>query len=49
MAAEKKTQGPKTETVTSKALKAKFKKRCKALGVSQSQRLRDLMQQDVKK
>ena len=48
MAAEVKTKGVKAETIVSKSLRAKFKKHCKKLNVSVSQRLRDLMQKDLK-
>lgn len=48
MAAEVKSKGPKVETRVSQSLKSKFKKRCKKLNVSVSQRMRDLIQADVK-
>lgn len=48
MATEVKSKGPKIEARVSKGLKKKFKARCKKLNVSQSQRLRDLIQQDLK-
>jgi hypothetical protein len=48
MAAEKKTKGEKFETIGSATLKRKFKARCKKLNVSQAQRMRDLIQKDVK-
>lgn len=48
MSSEIKTKGVTTEVMTSKNLKANFKKRCKKLNVSMSQRLRDLMQKDLK-
>ena len=47
MAAEKKQV--KVETSTSITLRKKFKKHCKGLNVSVSQRLRDLMQAELKK
>lgn len=48
MAAEKKTKGAKFETVGSASLKKKFRAHCKKLNVSQAQRMRDLIQKDVK-
>ena len=48
MAAETKTAGAKFETIGSASMKAKFKKHCAKLNVSQSQRLRDLVQKDLK-
>lgn len=38
----------KVETATSKTLRAKFKRHCKKLNVSVAQRLRDLMQKELK-
>lgn len=48
MAAEKKSKGVKIETTTSVSFRQKFHRRCKKLNVSAAQRLRDLMQKDVK-
>lgn len=49
MSAEIKT-GVKVETSTSRSLREKFKRHCrKNLNVTVSQRLRDLMQADLKK
>lgn len=48
MASEKKTKGAKFETIGSNNLKKKFRARCKKLNVSQAQRMRDLIQNDVK-
>ena len=48
MGAEIKTNGVKMETKASKNLHAKFTRRCKNLNVSVAQRLRDLMQMDIK-
>lgn len=47
MPAEKKT-GVKVETRLSKSLATKFKRRCKKLNVSVAQRIRDLVQKDLK-
>ncbi len=49
MGSEIKTRGVKVETRASKSLHAKFKKHCKGLNVSIAQRMRDLMQKDLKK
>lgn len=46
---EIKSRSTKVETVLSPSLKAKFKSRCKKLNVSAAQRLRDIVQQDLKK
>lgn len=48
MAAEQKTGGVKLETTASKSLHKKFKSNCKKLGVSMAQRMRDLVQKDLK-
>lgn len=48
MAAEIKSNGVKLETKVSKTLRKKFKIRCAELNVSMAQRLRDLMQKDLK-
>jgi len=48
MATETKVNGSALETNVSKGLKSKFKSRCKKLNVSMAQRLRDLIQRDVK-
>jgi hypothetical protein len=48
MASEIKTKGKKIEVIASKNLHRFFKKRCKKLNVSMSQRLRDLIQKDLK-
>lgn len=48
MAAETKTKGETLETVLAKSLKKQFKARCKKLNVSMSQRMRDLIQRDLK-
>lgn len=48
MSSEIKTGGVISQTRTSKGLKNKFKQHCKKLNVSMSQRLRDLMQKDLK-
>ncbi len=49
MGAEVKSKGVKVETEVSKSLREKFKRHChKKLNVSVSQRLRDLMQKDMK-
>jgi hypothetical protein len=47
MSAEKKA-GRTVETNVSVSLAKKFKSHCKKLNVSMAQRLRDLMQKDVK-
>lgn len=47
MGAEKKEVT--VEAKTSKTLKKNFKRHCKGLNVSVAQRLRDLMQKDIKK
>lgn len=49
MASEKKTNGKTIETIVSAGAHKKFKSRCKKLNVSMSQRIRDLIQQDLKK
>lgn len=50
MASEIKSKNSvKVETSTSKSLRQNFKRHCKSLNVSVSQRLRDLMQKDLKK
>lgn len=49
MSAEIKTKGVKVETTTSTSLRKKFKSHCKKLNVTVAQRLRDLMQLDMKK
>lgn len=43
-----KTGGQKLETVISKSLHKQFRKYCKGKNISMSQRLRDLIQKDVK-
>lgn len=48
MASEIKSKGVKLETTVSKSLRKKFKIRCAGLNVSMAQRLRDLMQKDLK-
>lgn len=48
MGAEVKSGSAKTEVTTSVSLKKKFARHCKKLNVSMSQRLRDLMQKDLK-
>lgn len=48
MASETKTKGLTLETVLAPRLKKQFKARCKKLNVSMSQRLRELIQQDLK-
>lgn len=49
MATETKSNGSALETNLATSLKKKFKSRCKKLNVSMAERLRDLIQQDVKK
>jgi hypothetical protein len=49
MPAEKKSNGKKLESVASASLHNKFKAHCKKLNVSMSQRIRDLVQKDLKK
>lgn len=48
MSAEIKSKGQKIEVVASKNLHKNFKRHCSKLNVSMSQRLRDLMQKDIK-
>lgn len=48
MSAEKKTKGARFHTIGSKDLKRKFVRHCKKLNISQAQRLRDLIQKDLK-
>jgi len=48
MASEKKTKGVKFESIGSASLKKKFKARCKKLNVSMAQRIRDMIQKDIK-
>ncbi len=48
MAAEVKTGSARFESQGAASLKKKFAARCKKLGVSQRQRIRDLIQQDIK-
>lgn len=48
MAAEVKSKGVKVESTVSQSLRKKFKARVKKLNVSMSQRIRDLIQQDLK-
>jgi hypothetical protein len=47
MPAEKRSGG-KIETRVAKSLKKKFERRCEKLNVSVAQRLRDLVQKDLK-
>lgn len=49
MSAEIKSKGKKTTFTTAVSLHAKFARHCKKLNVSVAQRLRDLMQADMKK
>jgi hypothetical protein len=49
MAAETKTSTHRVDTTLSESLKKKFLRHCKKLNVSVAQRLRDLIQQDLKK
>lgn len=49
MPAEKKTSTVKVTVPCSKSLRAKFNRHCKKLNVSAAQRIRDLMQKDLKK
>ncbi len=48
MPAEKKSYSATVETTLSVSLKKKFKSHCRKLNVSVAQRLRDLMQKDLK-
>jgi hypothetical protein len=48
MASEKKSNGAKITIECAKSLRQKFKKHCKSLNVSASQRLRDLIQKDIR-
>ena len=49
MTAEIKTSNVKIESPVAKTLHNKFKKHCKKLNVSMAQRVRDLIQQDIKR
>lgn len=46
--AREKMDGPKLEARSSKTLHRDFKRRCKKLNVSAAQRIRDLVQRDLK-
>lgn len=48
MATENKTAAPKLETRPSLNLHKKFKARCKKLGISMAERMRELIAADVK-
>lgn len=48
MAAEQKTVGTKVETTISATTHKKFKAKARKLGVSMAQRVRDLIQKDLK-
>ena len=48
MAAEKKTNGRKITVELSDSLLKKFTRHCKKLNVSMAQRVRDLLQKDLK-
>jgi len=49
MPAETKTSNVKLDVPVALSLREKFKKHCKKLNISVSQRVRDLIQQDMKK
>lgn len=49
MASEKKTNGRKITVELSDSLLSKFARHCKKLNVSMAQRVRDIMQKDMKK
>ena len=48
MAAEKKSKGVKVTFECAASLRKKFNKHCKNLNVSASQRMRDMMQKELK-
>ena len=48
MPAETKTKGMKLETTAAPSLWKKFKNHCRKLNVSMAQRIRDLIQKDLK-
>ncbi|HRR24781.1 MAG TPA: hypothetical protein P5053_10240 [Bacteroidia bacterium] len=48
MATEKKSKGVKVTIECAESLRKKFNKHCKKLNVSASQRIRDMMQKELK-